>query len=68
MSWETASCLAECREYGEKLLETMQRDQEEIQMCLGEDLMRMYQELTEEEKRLAEELVRDVKEMQSNNG
>ena len=68
MSWETASCLAECREYGEKLLETMQRDQEEIQMCLGEDLMRTYQELTEEEKRLAEELVRDVKEMQSNNG
>ena len=67
MSWETASCLAECREYGEKLLETMKKDQEEIQRCLGEDLMRMYQELTEEEKRLAEELVRNMKKMQSRN-
>lgn len=65
MSRETASCLVECREYGEKLLETMQRDQEEILRCLGGDLLKLYQKQAEEERRLAEGLVHDVKIMQN---
>ena len=65
MSRETSSCLAEYREYGEKLLETVQRDQEEILRCLGGDLLKLYQKQAEEERRLAEELVCDVKVMQN---
>lgn len=65
MGQETASCLTECREYGEKLLETIQRDQEEILRCLGGDLLKLYQKQAEEERRLAEELVCAVKVMQN---
>lgn len=67
MNRETAACLGECLEYGKRLRETMQRDREEIQRCLDKDLLKLYQERLEEEMRLTEELVRDMKEMRERN-
>lgn len=67
MSRETVSCLGECLEYGNRLRETMQRDREEIQRCLDKDLLKLYQERLEEEMRLTEELVRNMKEMRERN-
>lgn len=57
MNREIDQSLTLCEEYGEKLLKTMTEDEKMISFGLQKDLLRMYQEQLQQEKKEAKKLI-----------
>lgn len=57
MNREIDQSLTLCEEYGKKLLKTMAEDEKMSSLGLQKDLLRMYQEQLQEEKKEAEKLM-----------